>query len=116
MVKGFLMATLLVLAVAGICEIIHLIRLHLVSDGKKNTNYALVFLRNGRALCQLRYAYEQFLWQGNGYADTIIGIDYELTDDERKLCYEYSRKKNIIITSPEMLNRVLDTLYYDEES
>lgn len=116
MVKGILIAALLVLAVSGICEIIHLIRLSLVSDGKKNTNYALVFLRNGRALCQLRYMYEQFLWQGNAYADTIIGIDYDLCDDERKLCYEYSRKKNIIIVIPEMLGGVLDTLYNNEEN
>ncbi len=115
MVKGFLMATLLVLAVAGICEIIHLIRLYFASDGKKNINYALVFLRNGRALYQLQYMYEQLLWQGNGYADTIIGVDYDLSEDERKLCYEYSRKKNIIITIPQMLGGVLDTLYNNEE-
>lgn len=116
MVKGFLMAVLLVLAVAGICEVIHLIRLYLASDGKKNINYALVFLRSGRAVSQLKYMYEQLLWQGNGYADAIIGVDYDLSDEERKLCYEYSRKKDIIITVPEMLGRVLDTLYDNEEN
>ena len=116
MVKGILIASLLVLAVAGICEIIHLIRLYLVSDGKKNINYALVFLRSGRAVNQLQFMYEQLLWQGGSYADTIIGIDYGLSEEERKLCYEYSRQKNIIITIPEMLSGVLDTLYCNEES
>ena len=115
MVKGILISLLFLLAVAGICEIIHLIRLYFVSDNIKNVNYTVVFLRKKRALNQLRYLYEQLLWQGDTYADTIIAIDRGLDEDERKACFEFSLKKDIIITTPEMLSRVLDTLYLNED-
>ncbi len=115
MVKGILISCVFLLAVAGMCEVIHLIRLYFVSDKQRNFNYSLVFLRKNRALNQLRYLYEQLVWQGGTYADTIIAIDRELDEDERKACFEFSLKKDIIIISPEMLDRVLDTLYLDEE-
>lgn len=115
MVKGLLISLVFILAVAGICEIIHLIRLYLVSDSQRNVNYSLVFLRKGRALNQLRYVYEQLLWQGGTYADAIIAIDCGLDEDELKACYEFSHKKDVIVTSREMLDRVLDTLCLDEE-
>ncbi len=115
MVKGILISCVFLLAVAGVCEIIHLMRLYFVSDKKRNVNYSLVFLRKNRALNQLRYLYEQLLWQGGTYADVVIAVDRELDEDERKACFEYSLKKDIIITSPEMLDRVLNTLYLNEE-
>ncbi|MBQ8203296.1 MAG: hypothetical protein IJZ75_03350 [Clostridia bacterium] len=115
MVKGILISCVFLLAVAGICEVIHLIRLYFVSDGKKMPTYSLVFLRQGRAINQLRYEYEQRLWQGGTYAETVIAVDKELDEDERKLCYEFARKKDIIIAPAEMLGRILDTLYSNEE-
>ena len=70
----------------------------------------VVVLKPGASLDQLKYAYEQYYWNGKKMADFIIALDSMIPEEEKELCREYSRGKDIVISPNKMAEHIINEL------
>ena len=86
---------LLIFAIFGFCEALHLLKL-LILFPKRNMNSQLIIsLKNETAEKQLIFAGEQYLWLGDKFADSILA-DYSSLDKATYLrCKKIAQKYNI---------------------
>ena len=82
MIKGILICVLLLLAVSGICDIIHSVRSWLISSERPRNNISVLYLKEGTAFSQLKYIAEQYRWFGADFAEYYIAVTDELKHND----------------------------------
>ncbi len=79
--KTVLILACLILAVFGLSEFMHILKLYQIFPKPKLLTHIVVDLKNETATKQIRYICEQYLWYGKRYADFIV-FDATSLDDE----------------------------------
>ena len=87
---------ILVFAVFGLCETVHLIKLKFIFPKRKMNSKLVIILDDETAEKQLIFAGEQYLWLGDKFADSIYADNSKLSFETYLRCKEIARKYNII--------------------
>ncbi len=88
---------LLIFAVFGLCEAVHLLKLMLIFPKRRMNSQLIINLNNKTAEKQLIFAGEQYLWLGNKFADSIIANGKDLSFDTYLSCKKIAEKYNITL-------------------
>lgn len=110
MIESVLLAIGIILAVSGLCELIHTIRLAFLIPKKGRRGIMVIWLKSGIAAQQLKFADEQVLWYGNTYADHIIAVTSELSEEELNECRILTADNDIILCPSETLAHVAECI------
>ncbi len=94
MVEIIFKLLVLVPAVLGVSEIIHLIKMAINSPSKKPKNYWVVMLEEGSAEQQLKYAILKHTWQNSEYKNLVV-ITNNVSGEELDVCKELAQKYGI---------------------
>lgn len=114
MIKIILTTVLFLLAIGGLCELLHSVRMFFVLPKRRYYNYSVVYLKSGKAVQQLRSAVIQQKWHGVCYAEYVIGVyDATLTDSELKICREAAGSCNALICPLEYIKDAIESISDD---
>ena len=92
--KMLLSLVLLIFAVFGFSEFLHILKLKIIFPRRKMCSHIVVNLQNDTAEKQLLYACEQYNWHRGDFADFIV-LSCENLDDETDIrCSEIAKKYN----------------------
>ena len=94
MVEIVLKLLVLFPAVLGVGEIIHFVKMKILSPKVKPKNYWLIVLNKGIAEEQLKYAILKYAWQNNDYGNLIV-ITKNISGSELENCRELAQKYGI---------------------
>ncbi len=109
MIEYILIISAFVLAVSGLAELLHFLRLLLCRPKKQKNIYSLVLLKSGDAVNQLNFALAQQKWYGSFYADKIIAVNDGLSESELECCRSITDCENAVIcNSDALLDVILD--------
>lgn len=112
MVEFILYSFGLVLCILGLAEVLHSVKLFLVTSRQKRLTYSVIILSNNNYSQQLRYVYEQHRWLGKKYADYIIAINDFLDVSNRDSALQKAKANGIIVCSFKELESVV--LYFNK--
>lgn len=93
----FCLLGLLLFAVFGLSEFLHIIKLHILFPKAKINSTLIVKLSNATAENQTLYACEQFFWYGKRFADSVCFDCKDLSYDVYKRCQKICEKYGIEI-------------------
>ncbi len=93
--KIILFFVLLLFALFGFCEFLHILKLYIIFPKRKLYSHLVVNLQNDTAQKQLMYVCEQFLWYGKSYADFIVPFCDNLDDETFNKCKLIAQKYGI---------------------
>lgn len=110
MIESVLLVIGVLLAVSGLCEFIHTVRLLFILPKKCNKGINLLWLKKGKAISQLKFAYEQIRWYGNTYADHIIAVTSDLDQEELEECKKYTENSDIILCPSDVLSHIAECI------
>lgn len=110
MVKGVLICIVLLLAISGLCDIIHNIRSWVLSSKKPRNTISVVYLREDSAFSQLKYIAEQHHWYGTDFAEYYIAITDELSYKEIENYENNFAKYGFIFCPSAVVSNVLKSL------
>lgn len=110
MIETVLLAIGVILAVSGLCELIHTIRLFFIMPKKGRRGMMIIWLKSGIAEQQIKFAQTQYAWYGDTYADHIIAVTSELCEEELDFCRNLTADKNIILCPSEALTHVAECI------
>lgn len=99
-----------VLAIGGLCEGMHAIRLFGIMNPKKNPMICVVPLKSEMSASQLNFAAEQQNWLGEDFAKYIIALTDGIEDKELECCKLAADDKGIILCSSNELSRIIKNL------
>ncbi len=95
--KFLLFFIVLVFALLGLSEFLHILKLKTILP-KGNPNVRVVVtLSEETAIKQLEFVCEQYLWLGVKYADEIIALAYDLSDETCFECEKFAKLNDIKI-------------------
>ncbi len=95
--KFLLFLFVLVLAMLGFSEFLHILKLFWVLPKCNADTRLFIRLKEEIALKQIAFAGEQYLWLGKKYADSVIAVANGLTDQTLLECQDLAKKYNIKI-------------------
>lgn len=110
MIETVLLAIGIIFAVSGLCDLIHTIRLAFIMPKKGRRGIVLLWLKSGIAEQQIKFAMAQITWYGNTYADHIIAVTSELSDEELAECRSLTADNDIILCPIDALTHVADCI------
>lgn len=96
MAKYICFFIMLLFALFGLCEAMHILWLKFIFPKQKMNSQLIIHLDNKTAEKQLLFAGEQYLWLGNKYADSILADNSNLEFNTYIRCREIAEKYNII--------------------
>lgn len=99
MAEIIIIAIFLIPEILGLAEILHTIKLMLISPRPKGTDVMIIIPDNESFAKQLANAAEQRRWHGKRYAGRIIVLDTNLSEEARAECAALARRLNIEICS-----------------
>lgn len=105
MVEFLLLFVTLLLAILGLSELIHMLKIKITYPTKKNKNYILIILTKENATEQIKYIADKLQWSGKNYADGVFAIYNDEVD--LNSCYDLVSRYNIMLCSPEELALLL---------
>lgn len=91
----FLFLVFLVFSVFGLCEFLHLLHGILIFPKRKMNSTLVIMLDEQNAEKQIAFAGEQLKWLGGKYAERVIAVAQNLSDDALQECAELSLKYHI---------------------
>lgn len=103
--KYIIAAGVLCLALLGLTELLHMLKLLLIKPEKRAIVYSLIILHGDTPERQLLPAIEQRLWLGGDYCDHIIAVDISSVDDGE--CRSLAEKYGVIYCTGDSLNNTL---------
>lgn len=106
MIKIILIILFGIMALLGLTEMFHAVKLIFISPDETARSYSVIVLSSGYAVEQLRYAYEQRLWLGSVYADDIIAVVSRLDDDEISECESFAEGRDITLCKDDINERI----------
>lgn len=86
---------LLIFAIFGFCEAVHLLKLIILFPKRRMNSQLIIRLENEIAEKQLIFAGEQYLWLGNKFADSILADSSYLDKSTYLRCKKIAQKYNI---------------------
>lgn len=110
MVKVILIIAVSLLAISGICELIHSICILMVIPRRPVNNYCVLYLDSENAYYQLRFAVEQMRWQNNHFAEKIIAVTDEADDEQLNKCKILVEENGIILCPSDALANVIRSI------
>ncbi len=93
--KILLFFLLLVLAVFGFSEFLHILKLKTIFPKRRLYSHIVINLQNGIAEKQIVYVCEQMLWHGKNFADFIVLNVENLDKENYELCKGIAEKYDI---------------------
>ena len=87
---------LLVFALFGFCEAVHLLKIMLLFPKRRMESQLVIRLNNKNAEKQLIFAGEQYLWLGDKLADIVLADNSDLDTVTYSRCKEIAKKYNIL--------------------
>lgn len=111
-IEGIFISLGVILAILGLCELLHTIHLASIFKKKQVKLLSVVFLKPEHSVLQLKFATEQRRWLGSDFAEYVIGVTDGITDTELKVCELFAKENGIILCSKELLSRVADNLVF----
>ena len=100
-----------VLAVFGLSEIIHLLRIYIYLPKKKALSYLVIKLSPDDAESQLRVVGEQYLWQGKKLADNVVAVNDVLSVELKESCERIAKRYNIVYCSSKELFNAAEIIF-----
>lgn len=93
------------LALFGLSELLHEIRLCFAASPECLKPFLVLFLKEKTAEEQLRFAVLQRKWYGDGYAEKIFAVCDGLTEETRETCRQICTENRLILCSTEQLRQ-----------
>ena len=98
MIKAILLTAVALLAIAGLCEFLHSLRIFFILPERPYHNFGIVFLKNNKAVRQLKFAVEQRKWMGVHYCEHIVAVyDDGLEYSQLEMCRDMAGKNDVLI-------------------
>lgn len=88
---------LVIFAVFGFSEFLHIVRMFLIFPQKKVNTKVVIELQNGIAEKQLLYVCEQYNWYGKYFADAVYVNTDNLDEENYNNCKAIAKKYDIEI-------------------
>lgn len=107
LIKTVLLVCLVVLAVSGICEIIHSVRLILIRPSRRSGAVCVIWLKKGSAVSQLRFVCEQLRWWGKDFAEHIIAVSSDISGEELETCMKTAAESLVTLCPSDVLESVI---------
>lgn len=98
-------------AVLGMAEILHLLKSFLLGCTVKGRRYSIVFLENEDAVTTLRTFCEEKNWYGRHADDKLFAVYKELSQEVLVDCREIAEKNDIIFLSADSLGGNIEEFY-----
>lgn len=111
-IEAILIAAGVILAVFGLSELLHTVRLAFIFKKKEVKLLSVVFLKPESAVAQLCFAAEQRKWHGGDFAEYVVAVTDDITDEELIECKEIARKDGILLCQKSELLRVAENLTF----
>ncbi len=96
--KTVLFFVILVFAVFGLSEFLHILKLFWIFPKRKLWAHLFVNLQNETAEKQVLFACEQYIWHGKNFADFIVLNADNLNTENYEKCKNIADKYGIKIT------------------
>ena len=93
--KAIIFLIILVFAVFGFSEFLHLLKLRLIFPRRRLCAHFVINLQNDTAEKQLLYVCEQYKWHGKSFADFIVPFCDNLDDDTFERTREIAQEHGI---------------------
>ncbi len=90
--KPIIFIIIFVFAIFGLSEFLHILKLYFIFPKRKMYSHLVINLQNNTAEKQLLYAYEQYTWHGEGYADFLVFNCDNLSDEVYERCRVIANK------------------------
>lgn len=111
-IEGIFISFGVILAILGLCELLHTIHLASIFKKKEVKLLSVVFLKPERSVLQLKFATEQRRWLGSDFAEYVIGVTDDISDTELKECELFAKQNGVVLCNKELLSRVADNLVF----
>ena len=110
MIKTAFFIITVILAVSGICEFIHTIVSFFKRPecGQRAVN--VIRLKNGNAVRQLDYAFDQLRWHGDAFACHIIALSSDIEDAELEECRRFAAELPITLCGIAQLEHITEEI------
>ncbi len=86
MVEAFLLTVAVILAIVGLSELVHHLCYFVLKPKTKARTVLVTYLTETDAEGQLLSVIEEMRWQGNRYAEAIIAVTGDLSDEKKHIC------------------------------
>ena len=96
-IEGIFITLGIILAIGGLCESIHAIKLIGIMNSKRNPMVSLLVLKPKEWVFQLDFAAEQQNWLGEDFAKYVIAVTDSIEPEEIESCRQLANEKNIIL-------------------
>lgn len=106
-IEGILITLGIILAIGGLCESIHAIKLIGIMNSKKNPMVSLLVLKPKSAVLQLSFAAEQQNWLGEDFAKYVVALTDGIASDELEECKLVASDRGIILCKTCELSQVI---------
>ncbi len=95
--KFLLFFAVFVFALLGLSEFLHILKIKFILSKSKPNVRVFVNLKEETALKQLAFVVEQHLWLGSHYANEVIAVASNLSDETFSECERIAKLHNIKI-------------------
>ena len=111
-VEAILISAGVILAVWGLSELLHTIRLATILRKKEVKLLSVVFLKPSSAILQLSFALEQKRWLGGDFAEYVVGVTDAIEGEELGVCKRFAKENGLILCQKSEFLRVADNLTF----
>lgn len=98
MVEAFLLTVTVLLAIVGLSELVHLMCRVILKPKTKPRTVLVTYLTEADAEQQLLFVIEEMRWHGTKYAEALIAVTGDLSDEKKLLCKSRFSGKGIFFT------------------
>ena len=98
MVEAFLLTITVLLAIVGPSELVHSLCYFVLKPKTKPRTVLVAYLTEAEAEHQLLSLIEEMRWHGDKYAERLIAVTNELSDEKKNLCRSRFFGKGIFFT------------------
>ncbi len=111
MAETFFIIILIVPAVLGMAEILHLFKVYLLGYTRKGKKHSIVFLDNEDAVITLRAFCEEKNWYGKPVNNRFFAVYKGLSEEVFAECREIAEKNDIILLNIDDLTDYIKEFY-----
>lgn len=97
MVKYVLISIFIVIALLGLSEFLHIIKMRFSAPLEKAFTCCVLFLTDDMPERQIAFAAEQRMWLGKTYADKIIAVENDISEENLDRCRIYAKENDVIL-------------------
>ena len=109
MAELILFLFLLIPAMLGLAEILHLIKTYILYPHKTDS-CMVVYLKGENPVGRLKFALEQYCWLGKRYIGNIIAVSSGLDGEDYDICREIALNHGIIFCGEDELPIIFEKI------